>query len=84
MHYLLVQLAISGVTERYGLARRPSAPLRSTIETFLLGLTVFPRDSEAAQRHGDLRAALEREVNSWELGYVDVCPRSASGWACSS
>jgi len=67
------QLAISAVTEgelRYGLARRPSAPLRSTIETFLLALTVFPWDSKAAQRYGDLRAALEREGQL--LGSLDM------------
>jgi len=69
----MAQLAISAVTEgelRYGLARRPSAPLRSTIETFLLALTVFPWDSEAAQCYGDLRAALEREGQL--LGSLDM------------
>ena len=69
----MVQLAISAVTEgelRYGLARRPSAPLRSTIETFLLALTVFAWDSEAARRYGDLRAALEREGQL--LGSLDM------------
>lgn len=69
----MVELGISTVTEgelRYGLARRPSAPLQSTIETFLLGMTVFPWDSEAAQRYGDLRAALERQGEL--LGSLDM------------
>jgi tRNA(fMet)-specific endonuclease VapC len=69
----MVQLAVSAVTEgelRYGLARRSSAPLRSTIETFLLGLTVFAWDSEAAHRYGELRAALERQGQL--LGSLDM------------
>ena len=69
----MVELAVSTVTEgelRYGLARRPSAPLQSTIETFLLGLTVFPWDSGAAQRYGELRAALERQGQL--LGSLDM------------
>jgi len=67
------ELGISTVTEgelRYGLARRPSAPLQSIIETFLLGLTVFPWDSEAALRYGDLRATLERQGQL--LGNLDM------------
>ena len=43
------------------MARRPSAPLQATIETFLLGLTIFRWDSVAAQSYGGLRAALERQ-----------------------
>ena len=60
----MADLGVSTVTEgelRYGLARGPSAPLQATIETFLLGLTIFPWDSSAAQSDGDLRAALERQ-----------------------
>lgn len=57
------ELAVSAVTEgelRYGLARRPSASLQGTIETFLLAVTIFPWDSEAARSYGELRASLER------------------------
>jgi len=69
----MAELGISTVTEgelRYGLARRPSAPLQATIETFLLGLTIFPWDSSAAQSYGDLRAALERQGQL--LGSLDM------------
>jgi len=69
----MVELAVSTVTEaelRYGLARRPSAPLQTTIETFLLALTVFPWDSSAAHRYGELRAALERQGQP--LGSLDM------------
>jgi tRNA(fMet)-specific endonuclease VapC len=69
----MAELGVSTVTEgelRYGLARRPSAPLVATIETFLLGLTIFPWDSAAAQSYGDLRAALERQGQL--LGSLDM------------
>ncbi|HKV63871.1 MAG TPA: type II toxin-antitoxin system VapC family toxin [Candidatus Acidoferrum sp.] len=58
------ELAISAVTEgelRYGTARSLSQPLKSTVEQFLLGVTVLSWDSEAARQCGDLRATLERE-----------------------
>ena len=57
-------LAISAVTEgelHYGAARRPSMPLQSIIERFLLGVTVIPWDSVAARQYGRLRATLERD-----------------------
>ena len=61
----MAQLAISAVTEgelRYGAARRPGAPrLRTIVDEFLLRMTILPWDSEAAQRYGQIRAALERE-----------------------
>lgn len=60
----MAELGISAVTEgelRYGAARSGSAPLQATVEQFLLGVTVFSWDSEAAREYGDLRAALERE-----------------------
>jgi tRNA(fMet)-specific endonuclease VapC len=61
----MAQLAISAVTEgelRYGSARRPDAArLRSIVDEFLLRMTILPWDSEAAQRYGQIRAALERE-----------------------
>jgi tRNA(fMet)-specific endonuclease VapC len=58
------ELAISSVTEgelRYGAARSLSAPLQSTVEQFLLGVTILPWDSEAARQYGELRTTLERE-----------------------
>lgn len=69
----MADLLISTVTEgelRYGLARRPSRPLQSLVDTFLLGLTILPWDSAAAQRYGDLRAALERQGQL--LGSLDM------------
>lgn len=61
----MAQLAISAVTEgelRYGAARRPdAASLRFIVEEFLLRMTILPWDSEAAQHHGQIRAAFERE-----------------------
>ena len=60
----MAELGISPVTEgelRYGAARSGAAPLLATVEQFLLGVTVFPWDSEAAQQFGELRATLERE-----------------------
>jgi len=60
----MAEIGVSTVTEaelRNGLARRPSPALQATIDTFLLGVTVFPWDSEAAHHHyGELRAGLER------------------------
>lgn len=60
----MAELGISAVTEgelRYGAARSGSAPLQATVEQFLLGVTVFSWDSEAARQYGELRAMLERE-----------------------
>ena len=60
----MAELAISAVTEgelRYGAARSGSAPLQATVEQFLLGVTAFSWDSEAAREYGELRAMLERE-----------------------
>jgi tRNA(fMet)-specific endonuclease VapC len=60
----MVELGISAVTEgelRYGAARSGSAPLQATVEQFLLGVSVFAWDSEAAKEYGRLRSALERE-----------------------
>lgn len=60
----MAELGISAVTEgelRYGAARSGSAPLRATVEQFLLAVNIFPWDSQAAQRYGHLRAALARE-----------------------
>lgn len=60
----MAELGISAVTEgelRYGAARSGSGPLQATVEQFLLAVTIFSWDSEAAQEYGDLRATLERE-----------------------
>lgn len=60
----MAELGISAVTEgelRYGAARSGSAPLQATVEQFLLAVTIFSWDSEAAREYGDLRATLERE-----------------------
>ena len=60
----MAELGISAVTEgelRYGAVRSGSAPLRATLEQFLLGVTIFPWDSNAATQYGELRATLERE-----------------------
>jgi len=60
----MAELGISAVTEgelRYGAARSGSAPLQATVEQFVLTMTVFPWDSEAAEQYGRLRAGLERE-----------------------
>ena len=61
----MARLAISAVTEgelRYGVARRPDAArLRIVVDEFLVRMTILPWDSEAAQRYGQIRAALERE-----------------------
>lgn len=67
------ELAISAVTEgelRYGLARRPSVPLQATVETFLLAVTVFPWDPDAARHYGELRASLEHRGKT--MGSLDM------------
>ena len=70
----MAQLAISAVTEgelRYGSARRPDAArLRSIVDEFLLRMTILPWDSEAAQRYGQIRAALERQGQA--MGNLDT------------
>jgi tRNA(fMet)-specific endonuclease VapC len=60
----MVELGISAVTEgelSYGGARSGSAPLQATVEQFLLGVSIFAWDSDAAKEYGRLRSALERE-----------------------
>src|SRR5262249_29099768 len=60
----MAQLSISAVTEgelRYGVARRPDAAgLHNVVEQFFLRVRIHPWDSEAAQRYGTIRAALEK------------------------
>jgi tRNA(fMet)-specific endonuclease VapC len=79
----MAALGVSTVTEaelRYGLARRPSPALQATIDTFLLAVTVFPWDSEAAHHYGDLRAGLERLGQL--LGSMDmmIAAHALSSW----
>lgn len=65
---------VSTVTEgelRYGVARRPGATrLQTTVEEFLLRVTILPWDSAAAQEYGRLRAMLESEGRP--LGNLDM------------
>jgi len=60
----MAELGISAVTEgelRFGAARSGSAGLQATVEQFLLGVSIFAWDSEAAKEYGRLRSALEHE-----------------------
>lgn len=60
----MAELGLSAVTEgelRFGAARSGSAGLHATVEQFLLGVSIFAWDSEAAKEYGRLRSALERE-----------------------
>jgi tRNA(fMet)-specific endonuclease VapC len=60
----MYEVAISAVTEgelRYGVARLPARTrLNTIVEEFLIRVAVFPWDSAAAQKYGQIRAALER------------------------
>src|SRR5260370_31538220 len=74
-------LGVSALTEgelRYGAARSRSAALQSTVEQFLLGVTVLPWDSEAARQYGELRTTLEREGRV--MGSLDMMI-AAHAWA---
>ena len=68
------EVAISAVTEgelRYGVARLPARTrLNSIVEEFLIRVAVYPWDSAAAQKYGQVRAALERAGDS--LGNLDT------------
>src|SRR5271157_2437704 len=67
------ELGISAVTEgelRYGATRSGSTPLQATVEQFLLGVSIFAWDSEAAMEYGQLRSALEREGRA--IGSLDM------------
>lgn len=60
----MAELGISAVTEgelRFGAACSGSAGLQATVEQFLLGVSIFAWDSQAAKEYGRLRSALERE-----------------------
>lgn len=63
-------LAISAVTAmelRYGAARRRSTTLTAAVDGSLNGITLLPFDSEAAERAGVLRAAMETKGRSIAL-----------------
>lgn len=70
----MAQVAVSAITEgelRYGVARRPDAAgLQTVVGEFLLRVMVLPWDSDAAQRYGQLRAALELEGRP--MGNLDL------------
>src|SRR5215475_9700267 len=71
----MTELGVSAVTggeSCYGLTRRPSAPMQATIETYLLALTIFPWDAEAAQRYGSpVRRARRAGSTSGKLRWDD-------------
>ncbi|MGD0498685.1 MAG: type II toxin-antitoxin system VapC family toxin [Bryobacteraceae bacterium] len=58
------EVAISAVTEgelRYGVARMPArTSLNTVVEEFLIRVAVYPWDSAAARKHGQVRTALEQ------------------------
>jgi tRNA(fMet)-specific endonuclease VapC len=75
-------LAISAVTAmelRYGAARRRSAKLNASVEAFLSDITILPFDAEAAERAGDLRAAMEAKGHSIALA---DCQIAATALVC--
>ncbi len=64
---------ISAITEgeiRYGLAKNPSARLRSVLDGFLNKLRILPWGRDEAIAYGDLRAKLERAGKT--LGNMDL------------
>ncbi len=75
-------LAISAVTVlelRYGAARRQSAKLTAAVDAFLNGITILPFDSDAAERAGVLRAAMEAKGHSIALA---DCQIAGTALAC--
>lgn len=75
-------LAISAVTAmelRYGASRRQSPKLTSAVDSFLSGITILPFDTEAADRAGVLRAAIE--AKGLGLALAD-CQIAATALAC--
>lgn len=69
------ELAISAVTAmelRYGAARRQSTKLTAAVDGFLSGITQLPFESEAAQRAGVLRAAMEAKGHSIALADCQI------------
>ena len=70
----MARVAISAVTEGellYGVARLPGATrLQAVVYEFLVRVTVFAWDSEAARQYGLLRAALEEAGET--MGNLDT------------
>ena len=69
------ELAISAVTAmelRYGAARRQSAKLTAAVDGFLSGITLLPFESEATERAGILRAAMETKGHSIALADCQI------------
>ena len=69
------ELAISAVTAmelRYGASRRQSAKLTAAVDGFLSGITLLPFESEAAERAGILRAAMETKGHSIALADCQI------------
>ena len=69
------ELAISAVTAmelRYGAARRQSTKLTAAVDGFLSGISHLPFDSEAADRAGGLRAAMEPKGHSIALADCQI------------
>lgn len=62
--YRLGEIGISSVVAAelaYGVAKSQSARNRAALEMFMAPLEVLPFDAQAVWRHGELRAALERQ-----------------------
>ncbi len=69
------ELAISAVTAmelRYGAARRQSTKLTAAVDGFLSGISHLAFDSEAAERAGGLRAAMEAKGHSIALADCQI------------
>ncbi len=68
------RIAISVITEaelRFGVTRLPSAKrLRLVVDEFLIRVTIFPWDSNAAREYGSLRASLEKAGET--MGNLDM------------
>ena len=69
------ELAISAVTAmelRYGAARRQSTKLTAAVDGFLRGIRHLSFESEAAERAGGLRAAMEAKGHSIALADCQI------------
>ena len=69
------ELAISAVTAmelRYGAARRQSTKLTAAVDGFLSGISHLSFESEAAERAGGLRAAMEAKGHSIALADCQI------------
>jgi tRNA(fMet)-specific endonuclease VapC len=76
-------VAISAVTAmalRYGASRRQSPKLTAAVDAFLDGITILPFETEAAERAGVLRAAME--ANGHGIALAD-CQIAATALGCN-